>query len=981
MPTNDQQTMYRRIVGPYCYAVLLWLFCSLYSVASTAQDVALSELVHGNDISAYFQIIEDSADNMGFEQLAQSNSHVNSPFREQGSTINLGFTTSPYWFYLPVNNDTSETQSLLIEVAYPLLDNITLYVKNVSEGANGGLTKVSTGDHFPFNQRPVTHPHFVFPVTFEANNQYQVAFFIETSSSLQVPIKFWNSAQFYEKTQPELIRLGVIIGIGAIMALYNFFIFLSIREKSYLYFVVTLVLYMTLSGVLTGLTYAYVWPNSIWWNDKSLLIVGSLCLAALTQFAYHFLSIEKVLPVVKPYFTYLTYIALAATACTLFVGYSSMIKIVAALFAFIPIFLYINGIILCRKGHKSAQLFTIIFTLFILSSVIFTLSKYGIIERSAWTEYSIYFSSTLVISLLSFALTDRIHRERKEREAAQESSIENLREYRQLYENSIEGFFRSKITGEPISVNPAFASIFGYSTTQDYMNNELSIWDKVSNLDNARENLIQDLISSGRTINYEFNGYKQDRTQFWGRISAKISQTDTGESVIDGSIEDITERKVSENQLNYLACHDSLTGLTNRGEFEKRVNKAIENCRKKNSEYALFYMDLDQFKVVNDTCGHSAGDELLRQISILLRKHLRQRDTLARLGGDEFAVLLDHCDIEDAEKVGQTLREAINSFRFTWEHKNFSVGISIGVVSINARTESSKQILSLADTACYAAKDAGRNRIYVHNEEADCLQQRQNEMQLVSTIGDAINNNDMRLYKQNIISTDPQKQNNYYEILVRLTLDGNLAAPGTFLPAAERYNLMPMVDTWVVKTFFAWLAENHEERESLHIANINLSAQSIGNTDFADEVYDLFTQYDIPPNKICFEITESVAISNLSDTLTFINRLKAMGVKFALDDFGSGYSSFSYLKSLPVDVIKIDGHFVQGILSDDINLTMIRSMTEICHSLNMLVVAEYVENENIYKKLKEIGVDYMQGHWFSEPEPLKEITALKAASL
>lgn len=435
---------------------------------------------------------------------------------------------------------------------------------------------------------------------------------------------------------------------------------------------------------------------------------------------------------------------------------------------------------------------------------------------------------------------------------------------------------------------------------------------------------------------------------------------------------DVTEARRLSQEMTYQASHDSLTGMINRREFEHRLNRVLETARAEHTENAFCYMDLDQFKLVNDTCGHVAGDELLRQISQLLQKSIRHRDTLARLGGDEFGLLMEHCTLDEALRVAKQLSKAVLDFHFLWGDTRFTIGLSIGVVAVNVHSEGISPVLSAADSACYLAKEEGRNRIHVHHDDDIKLSKRRGEMHWAVFLPHALEQNRLQLYLQEIISV--QKESNekeHYELLLRMKdYDGNIILPGVFLPAAERYNLSNQVDHWVVNAAFSWFAQHPESLSRLCMCSINLSGSTLSDDSFLDFVMDRFRTLGIAPEKICFEITETVAIANLTNATRLIRSLKDLGCCFALDDFGSGLSSFAYLKNLPVDFLKIDGVFVKDILDDPMDLAMVKSINEIGHVMGKKTIAEFVENDAILEKLREIGVDYAQGYAISKPHPL-----------
>ncbi len=428
-------------------------------------------------------------------------------------------------------------------------------------------------------------------------------------------------------------------------------------------------------------------------------------------------------------------------------------------------------------------------------------------------------------------------------------------------------------------------------------------------------------------------------------------------------------------QVAYQAMHDPLTDLYNRYYFEHQVKRAIMESKQSSHNHALLYLDLDQFKVVNDTCGHAAGDELLRQVTSLLKKMVRNQDTLARLGGDEFGLLLKECDIDKAASVGEKLRNIISDYRFSWDNKIFSIGVSIGATSISNDTAELKQVLIAADTACFAAKDAGRNRVHVYDKQDQSLVEQEGQIQWMSEITAALRDDRFELYAQSIqaVQIDNEKFNKHYEVLIRF-VDRNdkIYLPGAFLPAAERYGQISEIDYWVINNTFQFIS-GHRNKLLDTIFSVNLSGRSLSDSDFKDSVHSLFDKYKIPASNICFEITETAAIASYDKAATFIHEFKHAGCTFALDDFGNGLSSFAYLKHLPVDFLKIDPLFVQNIDIDPIDFAMVKSINEIAHLYNIKTVAEYVESDSVFEKLVELGVDFAQGYGISKPICLSKI--------
>lgn len=437
-------------------------------------------------------------------------------------------------------------------------------------------------------------------------------------------------------------------------------------------------------------------------------------------------------------------------------------------------------------------------------------------------------------------------------------------------------------------------------------------------------------------------------------------------------IKDVSHTRRLTTQLSYQASHDMLTGLYNRRKFEEHLQEVLLNVPEEAREHSLCYLDLDQFKVVNDTCGHAAGDELLQQLPAVFNKVLRSDDIIARLGGDEFGVLLENCDISQAVIIANKIRQQIKEYRFVWEGKTFEIGVSIGIVAIHENNCDMAEIMSAADVACYTAKDTGRNRVHVYEASDVLVNERRGQMHWTSKITQALEDDRFRLYKQPIVNLHGDRTD-HFEVLLRMVDDqGNIIPPGAFIPAAERYKLMFGLDKWVIRKVFSLLVENYPDHAELGdpIISINLSGDSVSDDSLLDYILEQKTKYEISLTHICFEITETAAISNIARAAKLITELKNYGCHFALDDFGSGLSSFTYLKALPVNYVKIDGSFVKDIVHDQIDFAMVQAINQIGKVMGLQTVAERVENAATLQLLKDMDVDYAQGYHTGRPEPL-----------
>ncbi|MEG5053770.1 EAL domain-containing protein [Microcoleus sp. B13-B4] len=435
---------------------------------------------------------------------------------------------------------------------------------------------------------------------------------------------------------------------------------------------------------------------------------------------------------------------------------------------------------------------------------------------------------------------------------------------------------------------------------------------------------------------------------------------------------DVTESRYLTRQLSWEENHDALTGLINRRKFEQQLVEALASVKDSNQQHALCYLDLDQFKVVNDTVGHIAGDELLRQITALIQKGVRANDMLARLGGDEFGILLTQCSLSQATQIAENLKDIVHQFRFIWNGKTFIIGVSIGVVAIDQTSQNLMELLGAADAACYAAKARGRNCVHIYSLDDSELIKQRGQRQLIAQISRALETNRFCLYYQKIVSITSKPLVEHYEILLRmLDENGKIVSPAQFIPAAERYGLITEIDCWVIEKFFSnyhKLPEKDAVSQGLY--TINLSGASISNNQFMRFLIEQFSRYQVPPQTIGFEITETAAIANFEQARYFMGELKKIGCCFALDDFGSGLSSFAYLINLPVDYLKIDGAFVKNISHNLISQALVEGFNGIAHAMNLETIAEFVEDETILEKLREIGVDYAQGYGIARPVPI-----------
>lgn len=534
-------------------------------------------------------------------------------------------------------------------------------------------------------------------------------------------------------------------------------------------------------------------------------------------------------------------------------------------------------------------------------------------------------------------------------------------------------------------------TIDGYVKSINPMAEQLTGWTEAEALDKPLVQVMHALDEETHSRIYDPTENIEYKTVLDEPISAALIQNNSGietpveyivapmrdhEDEIAGIVVIIHDESVQRSlnrQLTFQATHDALTGLINRYEFERRLKHVISTQNMHESVNTLCYIDLDQFKMVNDTCGHTAGDELLKQITLLLQNTLDNKGILARLGGDEFGLLLENADVNKAQNISAGLLEVIKNFHFTWNDSTFTIGASIGITPISQNAFSCEELLSNADSACYLAKESGRNCTRIFTEEDDKLLTQQREMHWVSRINHALEENRFQLYFQEIMPLKGHKSSfiMHGEILLRMVdKEGDVVSPSNFLPAAERYNMITLIDEWVLEKSIQWLVTRKEKV----LISVNLSGMSLSNRDFLNFAVTKIKHYKVNPELLCFEITETAAINNLSTAIHFMNVLKKLGCSFALDDFGSGLSSFSYLNSLPVDYLKIDGTFVMDIDKDPMHYAMVKSINEVGQVMGIKTIAEFAASEGIIRCLRDVGVDNAQGYAVARPVPLASLT-------
>ena len=526
------------------------------------------------------------------------------------------------------------------------------------------------------------------------------------------------------------------------------------------------------------------------------------------------------------------------------------------------------------------------------------------------------------------------------------------------------------------SMNPVAEGLTGWPSYEAKGNNVDSILKLIDA--NTREritNLGKDCLETGKPVESKSNLILLDRFNNEHPIELSVTPSSSLNLESGGLVlifKDASETKRLTQEISHQASHDSLTGLLNRQEFEYRLEGAISSAATHDVQHVLCYLDLNQFKIINAQAGHTAGDIILKQAADHMKQHMRSIDLFARLGGDEFALLLVNTTIDQAKLIAQELIDTIRNSTFKWRDQHFEIGISIGLITIDKNSQDPAHMLTRAELACFTAKDHGRNKLHIYRQEDDELTRRHTEMMRAAGVTGALQEDRFRIYCQPIVALSPKNNESlHYELLIRLTdPKGDLIMPASFIPAAERYGLMTSLDRWMISTAFRSYNDIFGKDSGVQIA-INLSGNSLNDDSLLDFIKGEISKTEIEPSNVCFEITETAAISNLDQVSQLILDLKRIGCRFALDDFGSGLSSFTYLKNLPVDYLKIDGSFVHDMIDDTIDHAMVEAINQVGHIMGIGTIAECAESEEVVEMLRELGVDYAQGFAMGSPVPIE----------
>lgn len=870
------------------------------------------------------------------------------------------------WGKINISFNQPDEENYFLTVGNPQLDYVGVFLLDEKDRILGSYLM---GGNRDYSKRPIRHRLFIAPINSQQQN-ITIYLRVNDDGPLVFPVFLDKQSNMIESEQLMMAMIGFISGGLALLACYFLMTYIFMRSPVRFWFALFtsafLLLFLNSSGLLGQLTGITVYIA----NLNSALLGLMLLTAAKVTFAI----LERV-PTVWRYCFYAFGFITVGMAFSANSGQQVYFGTLTS--AFSGLFIIVLAYFYHKKDKKVANSVCILG----LACIAFS----GLAQTSLFlsgipvSQYLfLWLAMAISLGILFIALAIEAHERvlTYRHNMLQQITINDLQHFYELFRNSTEGLYTSRVDGQLISANPAMCSLFGYADEADILTEDRNTSQLYANPQD-RQVLLGEIHKNGRVTGKEVRGIRKDGSEFWFSISAQLKRENDQEYLF-GSISDITERKQSNISLEYLATHDSLTGVYNRREFERRLQIGLLNAQHQFSDLTLLYMDLDQFKVVNDTCGHKAGDLLIKQLAQKLDAVIVEKGILARLGGDEFGVLLEGDNAQMAYLLANKLLNTVQEFRFVWEKHIFTLGISIGHVPWQENITTPEQLLSMADSACYLAKERGRNQVHTYSTDDHHMLRFESEMAWVSHINHALQHSKFELFYQHYQSLGQKSTGHHYEILLRMQdQKGELVSPGEFLPAAERYNLTALIDRWVVENYFCWLAKNPQHRDQLERVSINLSGHSLADKELKLFVLNAFEKYKIPYRKVCFEITESMAILRMDETLEFINTFHKLGCLFALDDFGSGFSSYNYLKNLPVDQVKIDGSFVKDILVDPIDMAMVNSINDIAKAMGIETVAEFVESTEIMIELGKMGVDYAQGYGVAKPQALINFTELR----
>ncbi|MBF7073624.1 EAL domain-containing protein [Glaciecola sp. MH2013] len=872
------------------------------------------------------------------------------------------------WLRLQIKNNTNFNQNFMLIAGNTFIDRVDGFLLD-EQGRI--IQSIQRNNMNPASNNSDLHG-FKMAMTSRPDQLVSLYLRVDDDGPAMLPIELWRADEFNQQSNVRLILLGALSGGLSLLATYFLITYMLRNAPARFWFSIFAVASMT-----TLLSAEGMLPKLF----KLPGFAAEITALSLTITLFAAIKIGRdIFAPVSPLWLRAHYVLLIVPIVTMFLynDFWQLISLIGIVAVFLISKLFATLIYRSSVDLRSTVIY---FCGWVAIGIVAALEVLSFTQGASHLSYSavLPFAFTCFgIMLVGVAIISREHSVIFRQQDEQNKVIQHLGSFSTIFENSAEGLYSATIDGRILEVNPAFAQLFGFESSQECLNKNPKLHDFFADSIEA-DLLLGELSSHQAVLGKEVRGKRQDGREFWFSISAQTAKASNLPKPANiaavaehfGSVFDITERQIDLANMQYLNSHDQLTGLYNRRYFLQLLDEKISATNHNDTTFALFYIDVDQFKIINDTCGHTAGDVFIKELAHELHEVVKNHHAFARLSADEFGLLIEYEDEAIIEQTTLNILAQVRNFKFKWDRHLFKQSVSIGIAKHESNTVSAEELLSYADTACIVAKENGRDKVHTFSRSMGTNPNYERELYWISEVNRALNDNSFELHYQHYRPLNQNDELDYFEILVRLkSTDGNLVMPEFFIPAAERYNLSNKIDKWVIENCFAWLSEHSDNITKLGKCNINISGPSLSDEEFRFYLLSAFEKYAIPFHKICFEITETMAIIKMKDAVDFIKQFKRLGCTFALDDFGTGFSSYAYLKNLPVDFVKIDGNFVRDILNDPIDLAMVTSIKDVAEAMSIKTVAEFVESDDIMVQLGKMGVDFAQGFCVAKPDPL-----------
>ncbi|QFT24500.1 Phytochrome-like protein cph2 [Pseudomonas sp. THAF187a] len=898
-------------------------------------------------------LLEDPGAQLTASEVLQ---RIASQGREVEGTPRIGYSRSAWWLATQVQAPAAERLQLIIGQTF--LDDLEIWLYD----GERPLGPLYSGSSRAFSERGEPYPHFLLNLPRLDAGVHTLLLRVQSHSAINLPLQLVGAEQGQQLIAHSWLRSGLLIGALLALALFYLIRYSTLREWPLACFGLTSLstaLYNASIYNLAGL----LWPQ---WPMLPKLLVN-LPTAGMMIFSSLFIASALGLRLKR-----LRWLRDALFAASLLVSVGGLLVDHPRAYEVLNLLILATGlyqllllIIGVRQRRPYAPGYLLCWSAALMLMLLVPLGRAGLVPLPAGF-YAMYAYLPALSMLLFGALLDKqLERVRRVLLSSQAQAIDNLEQYQALFRHSGEGIFRCRRDGRLLEANPSLARLLGREALPANLD-ALALPSLVG--ETQWHELLSQLDARSGTASCECQLYDLEQRPRWVYLSLHLRPH---QDCIEGIVVDLSERRALEERLQQLAAHDALTGLLNRRELERLLAETLGGTAKRRFSHLLL-LGLDRFKQVNDLCGHSAGDQLLRQLASQLLHQLPRHAELARVGGDEFAVLLREVDDEAALEQAEQLRRGVEQFVFTWQGRPFRLHASIGMLALGSGVSDWETALNWATSASQLAKHQGRNRVQQFNPADGALLEHQRQLQWITRLREATERGHFELFFQPVQALQQASSGLHYEVLLRYRdpHNGDWISPAQFLDAAARYDFLGAIDRWVIQHLCAWLAANPRHLAQLAQVNVNLSASSLLDSGFHHLLQDELQRHGLPPSKLCIEVTEMVALGELGVSAQWIEQLRGKGLKVALDDFGSGFASYAYLRHLPLDILKIDGSFISGIERDPINQAMVGSMRQIAGQLGLLTVAEFVETQASLDCLRRLGIDYAQGYFVGRPQPL-----------